>query len=137
MRMKRFDLKSCRSMDLKSGGIWLNNSLPFNITDNNIVLKLNCSSHYLSVTTKCTGFPCCSPTAGGFKTAYRIDISEKDDCTSQESFVGLDRSLTVSKWMQPRLEIQWEPPQEPSCMQMSNCRDIGNATCLPDAARAS
>ncbi|XP_074317289.1 wall-associated receptor kinase-like 20 [Silene latifolia] len=158
IRMKGFDLKSCRSMDLKSGGIWLNNTLPFNITDNNTVLKLNCSSRYLSVTaldcsstnpcnayinvtacvaTKCTGLPCCSLTTGGSKTAYRIDISGKDDCTAQESFVGLDSSLPISKWPQPGLEIQWEPPREPSCMQMSDCRDIGNATCLPDAARAS
>ncbi|KAK9684220.1 hypothetical protein RND81_10G194600 [Saponaria officinalis] len=154
IRPQGFVPGSCTSADIKSRGIWLNDSLPFSITDNNTVLKLNCSSRFLNITavdcsssnpcsvyfkgnaseaTSCAHLPCCSFTTGGSKTAYRLEITEKDDCTAQQSFVHLDPSLPVSKWPQPGLEIQWEPPQEPICNLPSDCRVLANSTCLPVA----
>ncbi|KAL9247433.1 hypothetical protein vseg_020865 [Gypsophila vaccaria] len=151
IRPQGFEPKSCTSADIVSGGIWLNDSLPFNITDNNTILKLNCSSRFLSVTavdcsssnpcyayikgnsieaTRCSSVHCCSFTTGGSKTAYRIDIEEKGDCTAQQSFIHLDASLPTSKWPQPGLEIQWEPPQEPICNSPLDCRTLANSTCL-------
>ncbi|KNA11282.1 hypothetical protein SOVF_136640 [Spinacia oleracea] len=147
---QEFYRNSCTRADLRSGGIWLNQTLPFSITDSNTILKFNCSKStvrlssmdctssspcYKYMNKRCIGLHCCSYTTGGSKTAYRVDIAEAS-CTAYESFVKLNPALPVRKWPQSGIEIQWETPQVPICTLPLDCHGLANSTCLPDRAVA-
>ena len=155
LRPQGFYKTRCTNIDLQSGGIWLNQTLPFTITDSITVLKFNCTDSTVNLSSmdctktspcysymnrsielnaRCKGLNCCSYTTGGSKTAYRIDVSQSG-CTSFESFVGLNHlSSPVRGWPKAGIQIQWEKPREPRCVFPLDCKGLVNATCLPDPA---
>ncbi|KMT07808.1 hypothetical protein BVRB_6g146210 [Beta vulgaris subsp. vulgaris] len=156
IRPKGISRNSCRGVDIRSGGLQLNQSLPFNITSSNTILQFNCTRSWLRVSasdcsssslcyaymntsrglgTRCSDLSCCSYTTGGSKTAYLIGIAE-GRCTAYESFVNLNVPLPVKKWPEPGIQIQWETPREPRCALPSDCNGLANSMCLPDSVVA-
>lgn len=152
------DRHSCVSADFPKGGLFLNNSLPFNISQSNTIMKFNCSSiletkfefctsstsvchTYLTYSKKgpdaCgnsnASLICCtySPFLDKPSTWYRIRV-HKEKCSMYQSFVNLDPSLPVSQWPEPGVELQWAPPDEPQCKSQEDCKDLLNSTCLID-----
>ncbi|XP_021740147.1 wall-associated receptor kinase-like 20 [Chenopodium quinoa] len=149
IRPQEYYQNRCARLDLKSGGIWLNQSLPFSISNSNTVLMMNCTNSTVKLSsmdctsgslcnayknTRCKGLPCCSYTTGGSKTAYRLDISDTGltGCTSYESFVRLVPTLPVKKWPESGVQIQWDEPVEPLCTSSLDCHGLENSTCLPN-----
>ncbi|KAF8038631.1 hypothetical protein BT93_B1229 [Corymbia citriodora subsp. variegata] len=109
---------ACMSVDFRSQGIYLDPSLPFNITSSNTLVLMNCSTQVLSLAIDCTPTSichaylrdnplaaascsnfslCCSLKTGGSQNEYIIRVRQ-DRCAAYQSFVNLDTSLSVSKW---------------------------------------
>nr|DAD49104.1 TPA_asm: hypothetical protein HUJ06_019041 [Nelumbo nucifera] len=142
---------SCVTTDIRSHGIQLNSSLPFNISSSNTVLYLNCSDLALQSTLNCSSRSlchtyindtaaaapcvdapiCCTFRTGGSTNSYMIRVRE-GGCRAYRSFVNLDASLSVSRWPQPGLEIQWALPPEPLCLSQADCNEGSNSACSPD-----
>ncbi|KAF9597714.1 hypothetical protein IFM89_021201 [Coptis chinensis] len=146
-----FVSNTCVSSDIRTEGLQLNSSLPFNVTSSNTIMYLNCSDTLLRSPLNCTSTSlchsyindtvdgsvcdsaplCCTFRAGGSTTAYRIRVRDSG-CRAYTSYVNLDYSLPVSRWPNPGLEIQWVSPQEPICRSQSDCESGSNSNCAPD-----
>jgi len=145
---------SCVTQDMpRSNGIWLNQSLPFNITSSNTVFLLNCSPRLLVSPLNCTYssvchrylessghvdtkralecasglHPCCTFLAGGIPSAYRIRLHESG-CKAFRSVLHLNQDKPPNQW-EEGLEIQWALPPEPVCKTQKDCS--GDSTCSP------
>ncbi|KAJ6727003.1 WALL-ASSOCIATED RECEPTOR KINASE-LIKE 20 [Salix purpurea] len=141
---------TCVTSDYIHEGIWLNESLPFNITSDNTIMFLNCTESLLRSPLNCTSTSlchvyvnsskgeapcraasiCCTVKVGGSSTAHRIRVRDTG-CRAYTSFVDLDPVLPVDKWSDPGLAIEWVLPQEPVCGSQADCD--GNSTCGPAA----
>lgn len=151
-----FNGSTCISSDFHAGGLWLDEKLPFNISSDNTVLKLNCkplafiSAMNCSSTSICFRYMkekqdvaarckdtriCCSFTGGGSQNDHNIKLTS-EKCAVYTSFVGLplDTLLPVSKWTQPGIAIQWVLPPEPVCSSNLDCKKLPKSSCLPDVA---
>ncbi|XP_030449854.1 wall-associated receptor kinase-like 20 isoform X2 [Syzygium oleosum] len=148
---------ACMSVDYMSQGISLDPSLPFNITSSNTLVLMNCSTIVLTLALDCTptsichaylrdnplaaascgAFPlCCSVTTGGSQNEHRIRV-RPDRCAAYQSFVNLDTSLPVSKWVAfSGLELEWELPQEPLCTSQADCQNSANSLCSVEHVKA-
>jgi len=147
---------SCVTQDMpRSNGIWLNQSLPFNITSSNTVFLLNCSPRLLVSPLNCTSssvchrylgssghvdtkralecasalHPCCTFLAGGIPSAYRIRLHDSG-CKAFRSILHLNQDKPPNQW-EEGLEIQWAAPPEPVCKTQTDCS--GDSTCSPSA----
>jgi Protein kinase domain/Wall-associated receptor kinase galacturonan-binding len=137
---------TCTTQDmLKSEGIWLNQSLPFNITKSNTIFLFNCSPRLLLSPLNCSASslchqylaglsrvdpeeqtacisgpgPCCTFLAGGLPSAYKIRL-HASGCRAFRSVLHIDPDKSTSEWTEG-LEIQWAPPPEPTCETQIDC----------------
>lgn len=137
----------CVTQDMElSEGLWLNQSLPFNITSSNTIFLFNCSPRLLVSPLNCTHSSlchrylessghvdakrasqcageldlCCTFVAGGMPSAYKIRL-HSSGCSAFRSVLHLDVEKPASQW-EEGLEIQWAPPQEPLCKTQLDCR---------------
>ncbi|KAH7512066.1 hypothetical protein FEM48_Zijuj12G0051000 [Ziziphus jujuba var. spinosa] len=149
---------SCVTQDMPvSEGIWLNQSLPFNITSSNTVFLLNCSPRLLVSPLNCTPSslchrylessghvdskraaqctsgvdPCCTFIAGGMPSAYKIRL-HSSGCRAFRSILHLDIEKPANEW-EEGLEIQWVPPPEPVCKTQMDCS--GASKCSPTSVQ--
>ncbi|XP_052171406.1 wall-associated receptor kinase-like 20 [Diospyros lotus] len=149
IRPANFIPNTCVTEDLSTLGVQMNGSLPFNITSSNTILYLNCTNSilnspldcsvanlchvYVNATAEaapCRSSPiCCTFRAGGSSTSYMIRLREAG-CRAYRSFVHLDANLSVTRWPEPGLEIQWTSPPEPVCVAQADCDST--STCGPD-----
>lgn len=145
---------TCVTQDMpQSEGIWLNQTLPFNITSSNTIFLFNCSPrllvsplnctpsslchHYLensghvptNLASKCASEfrPCCTFLAGGLPSAYKIRL-HSSGCRAFRSILHLDPKKPANEWVEG-LEIQWSLPSEPICRRQLDCSK--NSKCLP------
>lgn len=144
---------SCVTHDMvTSEGLWLNQSLPFNVTSSNTIFLFNCSPRLLisplncSSSSLCHNFlespehvdkkralqcaselePCCTFIAGGMPSAYKIRL-HSSGCKAFRSILHLDPNKPANQW-EEGLEIQWAPPPEPVCKTQLDCS--GASKCL-------
>ncbi|KAA8518655.1 hypothetical protein F0562_016129 [Nyssa sinensis] len=137
---------ACVTQDMPvSEGIWLNQTLPFNITSSNTIFLLNCSPRLLISPLNCTPSslchqylessghvdakravqcasaldPCCTFVSGGMPSAYKIRL-HSSGCRAFRSILHLDPDKPAS-WWEEGLEIQWVPPPEPVCKSQLDC----------------
>ncbi|PON56142.1 Wall-associated receptor kinase [Parasponia andersonii] len=141
----------CVTQDMLSEGLWLNQSLPFNITSSNTIFLFNCSPRLLVSPLNCTPSslchtylessghvdtkrafqcagdldPCCTFVAGGMPSAYKIRL-HSSGCRAFRSVLHLDVEKPPSQW-EEGLEIQWSPPQESLCRTQLDC--VGPSRC--------
>ncbi|GLT93475.1 hypothetical protein SLE2022_112670 [Rubroshorea leprosula] len=138
----------CVTQDmLTSEGLWLNQSLPFNITFSNTIFLFNCSPRLLVSPLNCTSSslchrflessghvdtkralqcssevnPCCTFIAGGMPSAYKIRL-HSSGCRAFRSILHLDPEKPASEW-EEGLEIQWASPPEPVCHNQLDCSE--------------
>lgn len=143
---------TCITKDMvDSEGLWLNQSLPFNVTSSNTIFLFNCSPRLLVSPLNCTPsslchrylessghvdarrafqcssglYPCCTFVAGGMPSAYKIRL-HASGCKAFRSIIHLDNGKPASQW-EEGLEIQWSHPPEPLCTSQSDC--LGPSTC--------
>nr|POE76739.1 wall-associated receptor kinase-like 20 [Quercus suber] len=144
----------CVTQDmLVSEGLWLNQSLPFNVTSSNTIFLFNCSPRLLVSPLNCTSSslchryldssgqvdtkralqcasnldPCCTFVAGGMPSAYKIRL-HNSGCRAFRSIIHLDPEKPAVQW-EEGLEIQWTPPPEPVCKTQLDCSRASK--CLP------
>ncbi|XP_058110153.1 wall-associated receptor kinase-like 20 [Magnolia sinica] len=137
---------SCVTQDMpKSEGLWLNQSLPFNVTASNTIFLFNCSPRILVSPLNCTPSslchrylersgrvdphrvsqctsglsPCCTFVAGGMPSAYKIRL-HNSGCRAFRSILHIDLEKPASEW-EEGLEIQWASPPEPVCQTQLDC----------------
>ncbi|KAI9122404.1 hypothetical protein K1719_007093 [Acacia pycnantha] len=145
---------SCVTQDMPvSGGLWLNQSLPFKITSSNTVFLFNCSPRLLVSPLNCTSSSlchrylessghvdskrafqctsvlglCCTFVAGGMPSAYKIRL-HSSGCKAFRSILHLDADKPAYQW-EEGLEIQWASPPEPLCRTQKDCS--GASICSP------
>ncbi|KAL4199933.1 hypothetical protein AMTRI_Chr03g147230 [Amborella trichopoda] len=147
---------TCVTRDMvASEGVWLNQSLPFNITTTNTIFLFNCSPRLLISPLNCTpsslchrylassgrvdprralqcsdeavNVPCCTFVAGGSPSAYKIRL-HNGGCRGYRSILNLDPSEPASEW-EEGMEIQWASPPEPVCGSQQDCSAA--STCSP------
>ncbi|KAK3010114.1 hypothetical protein RJ639_010713 [Escallonia herrerae] len=145
---------TCVTQDMPaSEGLWLNQTLPFNITSSNTIFLFNCSPRLLVSPLNCTPAslchrylessghvdakralecasgldPCCTFIAGGMPSAYKIRL-HNSGCRAFRSILDLDLKKPASQW-EEGLEIQWASPPEPACKSQSDCS--GASKCAP------
>ncbi|KAJ9181484.1 hypothetical protein P3X46_009611 [Hevea brasiliensis] len=145
---------TCVTQDmLVSEGLWLNQTLPFNVTTSNTIFLFNCSPRLFVSPLNCTPSslchsflessghvnknrslqcssslnPCCTFIAGGMPSAYKIRL-HSSGCKAFRSILNLDPERPVSQW-EEGLEIQWASPLEPICKTQLDCS--GASKCLP------
>ncbi|MED6185677.1 hypothetical protein PIB30_059400 [Stylosanthes scabra] len=143
---------SCVTQDMPvSNGLWLNQSLPFNITSSNTIFLFNCSPRLLVSPLNCSAssichqyldssgrvgktqaldcasgiHPCCTFVAGGNPSAYKIRL-HNSGCKAFRSILHLDEDKPPNQW-EEGLEIQWIPPPEPVCNRQQDCS--GDSKC--------
>lgn len=143
---------TCITQDLpRSEGLWLNQTLPFNITSSNTIFLFNCSPRLMVSPLNCTPSslchrylessghvdeeralkcasgpkPCCTFIAGGMPSAYKIRL-HSSGCQAFRSILHLDAEKPASQW-EEGLELQWAPPAEPLCKSQVDC--TGPSTC--------
>ncbi|KAM1396892.1 hypothetical protein ACFX2I_014537 [Malus domestica] len=136
----------CVTQDLVvSEGLWLNQSLPFNITSSNTIFLFNCSPRLLVSPLNCTSSSlchrylessghidtnralqcenrlnlCCTFVAGGMPSAYKIRL-HSSGCKAFRSILHLDINKPASQW-EEGLEIQWAFALEPICRTQLDC----------------
>ncbi|KAF5185265.1 Wall-associated receptor kinase-like [Thalictrum thalictroides] len=136
---------------LISEGLWLNHTLPFNVTSSNTIFLFDCSPRLLVSPLNCTSSSlchqylelsghvdrnravqcasglnlCCTFIAGGMPSAYKIRL-HASGCQAFRSIIQLDSEKPASEW-EEGLEIQWSPPPEPVCRTKLDCS--GASTC--------
>ena len=147
---------SCVTQDMPvSNGLWLNQSLPFNITSSSTVFLFNCSPRLLVSPLDCSSssichrylessghvdrnlalecasgiHPCCTFVAGGNPSAYKIRL-HNSGCKAFRSILHLDEDKPPNQW-EEGLEIQWASPPEPVCRTQRDCS--GDSKCSPSA----
>lgn len=147
----------CVTQDMPvSEGLWLNQTLPFNITSSNTIFLFNCSPRLLVSPLNCTPTslchhylensghveatralqcasgldPCCTFIAGGMPSAYKIRL-HSSGCKAFRSILHLDPEKPAYEW-EEGLEIQWSSPPEPVCRSQPDCS--GASKCLPAGA---
>ncbi|XP_039028011.1 wall-associated receptor kinase-like 20 [Hibiscus syriacus] len=147
----------CETRDMGvSEGIWLNQTLPFNITSSNTIFLFNCSPRLLMSPLNCTPTslchrylessghveakralqcangvdPCCTFVSGGMPSAYKIRL-HSSGCKAFRSILHLDPQKDAYEW-EEGLEIQWNPPLEPVCKSKLDC--LGASKCSPTAS---
>ncbi|KAL5740701.1 hypothetical protein ACOSQ2_029881 [Xanthoceras sorbifolium] len=147
-------LDTCVTRDMVvSEGLWLNQTLPFNVTSSNTIFLFNCSPRLLVSPLNCTPSslchrflessghvdnkravqcasdvdPCCTFVAGGMPSAYKIRL-HSSGCRAFRSIIHLDPEKPASEW-EEGLEIQWANPPEPVCRTQHDCS--GDSTCSP------
>ncbi|XAR64600.1 Non-specific serine/threonine protein kinase [Bertholletia excelsa] len=134
-------------------GLWLNQSLPFNITSSNTIFLFNCSPRLLVSPLNCSSsslchryleglsridpkqafqcaaglVSCCTFIAGGLPSAYKIRL-HPSGCRGFRSILHLDEGKPTSQW-EEGLEIQWASPPEPLCKNQRDCS--GASKCSP------
>ncbi|KAI8559851.1 hypothetical protein RHMOL_Rhmol04G0207400 [Rhododendron molle] len=145
---------ACITQDMPvSEGLWLNQSLPFNVTSSNTIFLFNCSPRLMISPLNCTssslchrylensGYvdkkralqcasgldPCCTFLAGGTPSAYKIRL-HTSGCRGFRSILHLDPEKPPNQW-EEGLEIQWAPPLEPPCKNPLDCS--GASKCSP------
>lgn len=145
---------TCVTQDMSvSEGLWLNQTLPFNVTSSNTIFLFNCSPRLLVSPLNCTPSslchkylhssghidakrelqcasgvdPCCTFIAGGMPSAYKIRL-HISGCQAFRSILHLDAKKPANEW-EEGLEIQWSLPSEPHCKSQSDCS--GASTCSP------
>ncbi|KAM4090190.1 hypothetical protein ACJW30_09G041000 [Castanea mollissima] len=150
----------CVTQDmLVSEGLWLNQSLPFNVTSSNTIFLFNCSPRLLVSPLNCTPsslchryldssgqvdtkralqcasnlVPCCTFVAGGMPSAYKIRL-HNSGCRAFRSIIHLDPEKPAVQWDEG-LEIQWTPPPEPVCKTQLDCSRASK--CLPSGLNGS
>ncbi|RZC70615.1 hypothetical protein C5167_033777 [Papaver somniferum] len=123
---------TCVTQDMPiSEGLWLSQTLPFNVTSSNTVFFFNCSPRLLVSPLNCSSAslchqyleqsgrvdpnrarqcvnevqPCCSFLAGGMPSAYKIRL-HASGCRAFRSILHLDTGKPASEW-EEGLEIQW------------------------------
>ncbi|KAK6244616.1 hypothetical protein QUC31_011025 [Theobroma cacao] len=148
----------CVTQDMPvSEGLWLNQTLPFNITSSNTIFLFNCSPRLLVSPLNCTPTSlchrylessghveakralqcasgldlCCTFTAGGMPSAYKIRL-HSSGCKGFRSILHLDPEKPANEW-EEGLEIQWAPPPEPVCQSQPDCS--GPSKCSPAGAK--
>ncbi|XWS67117.1 hypothetical protein CRYUN_Cryun05aG0259300 [Craigia yunnanensis] len=122
-----FAKNTCMAADFGTQGIQLDINLPFNITNMNTVMIMNCSNAAFQEYTalncnstsicydyirgnpearaNCGALPiCCWYVIGGIINTYRIRV-RPERCSAYQSFVNLDMNMLVSKWPVPGLKI--------------------------------
>ncbi|GKC81036.1 wall-associated receptor kinase-like protein 20, partial [Tanacetum coccineum] len=128
-----------------SEGLWLNQTLPFNISSSNTIFIFNCSPRLFVSPLNCTPSslchqylessvrvdpsralqcastvnPCCTFIAGGLPSAYKIHL-HASGCKAFRSIIDLDYEKPASLW-EEGVEIQWAPPPEPVCKTQLEC----------------
>ncbi|KAM7526134.1 hypothetical protein LguiA_016036 [Lonicera macranthoides] len=137
---------TCVTQDMPvSEGLWLNQSLPFNVTSSNTIFIFNCSPRLLVSPLNCTASslchrylessghvdsnraiqctsalnPCCTFVAGGIPSAYKIRL-HSSGCKAFRSIIQLDPQKPTSQW-EEGLEIQWASAPEPICKSQTDC----------------
>ncbi|KAH7844295.1 hypothetical protein Vadar_026576 [Vaccinium darrowii] len=145
---------TCVTQDMPvSEGLWLNQSLPFNITSSNTIFLFNCSPRLMISPLNCTSSslchrylensghvdkkralqcasgldPCCTFLAGGTPSAYKIRL-HSSGCRGFRSILHLNQGTPPNEW-EEGLEIQWTPPPEPLCKNQLDCS--GDSKCSP------
>lgn len=144
---------TCITQDMvKSEGLLLNQTLPFNVTSSNTIFLFNCSPRLLVSPLNCTPSslchtylersghvdanrapqcasevsPCCTFVAGGLPSAYKIRL-HASGCRAFRSILHLDLQKPASKW-EEGLEIQWAPPPEPVCRTQLDCSQLSRCS---------
>ncbi|KAF8403182.1 hypothetical protein HHK36_011279 [Tetracentron sinense] len=144
---------TCVTRDMPvSEGLWLNQTLPFNVTSSNTVFLFNCSPRLLISPLNCTSTslchrylessghvdprralqcasgldPCCTFISGGMPSAYKIRL-HSSGCRAFRSILHLDPEKPPSQW-EEGLEIQWSPPPEPVCRTQLDCSAISKCS---------
>ncbi|XVF76320.1 hypothetical protein PTKIN_Ptkin13bG0257000 [Pterospermum kingtungense] len=147
----------CVTQDMSvSEGLWLNQTLPFNITSSNTIFLFNCSPRLLVSPLNCTPTSlchhylessghvggtraqkcasgldlCCTFIEGGMPSAYKIRL-HSSGCKAFRSILHLDPEKPANEW-EEGLEIQWSSPHEPVCRSQSDCS--GASKCSPAGA---
>nr|XP_043634613.1 wall-associated receptor kinase-like 20 [Erigeron canadensis] len=137
---------TCITQDFPvSEGLWLNQTLPFNISSSNTIFIFNCSPRLFLSPLNCTPSslchrylessgqvdpsralqcassinPCCTFIAGGLSSAYKIRL-HASGCRAFRSIIDLDKEKPASLWDEG-VEIQWAPPPEPVCKTQHDC----------------
>ncbi|KAK1403351.1 wall-associated receptor kinase-like 20 [Heracleum sosnowskyi] len=146
---------TCVTQDMVvSEGLWLNQTLPFNLTSSNTIFLFNCSPRLLASPLNCTPSstchkylessghvdatravqcsngpinPCCTFISGGMPSAYKIRL-HNSGCRAFRSILGLNSDKPASQW-EEGLEIQWAAPPEPVCKSQMDCS--ATSKCLP------
>ncbi|KAI3519970.1 hypothetical protein L1887_09190 [Cichorium endivia] len=146
--------KTCVTADLVTGGLQLNSSLPFTITQSNTVIFFNCTdasgtlAYDCSPASVCHSYQngllemslcrttprCCSFKKGSYTNLYSIQLNV-ERCRAYASFVNLNISLPVSKWSNPGVELMWEPPPEPVCTKQGHCESTSTCRDAHDGTR--
>ncbi|KAE9445120.1 hypothetical protein C3L33_22982, partial [Rhododendron williamsianum] len=151
---------TCVTQDMPvSEGLWLNQSLPFNVTLSNTIFLFNCSPRLMISPLNCTssslchrylensGYvdkkralqcasgldPCCTFLAGGTPSAYKIRL-HTSGCRGFRSILHLDPEKPPNQW-EEGLEIQWAPPLEPPCQNPLDCS--GASKCSPTSENST
>ncbi|XP_024965975.1 wall-associated receptor kinase-like 20 [Cynara cardunculus var. scolymus] len=149
---------SCTTQDFPvSEGLWLNQTLPFNISSSNTIFIFNCSPRLFVSPLNCTTSslchlylenssrvdptralqcassinPCCTFIAGGLPSAYKIRL-HASGCRAFRSIIHLDKEKPASQW-EEGVEIQWDPPPEPVCKTQLECSFTSK--CLPTSKK--
>eukprot|EP01018_Ginkgo_biloba_P021618 Gb_11802 [translate_table: standard] len=130
---------TCTTEDIKSGGVYLNDSLPFNITSSNTIMYLNCNPLLLQSPLNCSSNSlcheyidqvegakacrnntiCCTFRAGGSSTSDKIRVRTQG-CKAYTSVVNYNPALPASQWSYG-IELQWVSPREPVCRSQKDC----------------
>lgn len=150
---------ACVSTDFHSGGIHLNETLPFKLTTRNTVFLYNCTDAVLKLhaharmdcsrSSACHGYIvdraenggsckrvglCCSFRTGGLQSEYTVRV-HVGECGAYQSFVNMDMAVAPpgKRWPEPGVEVEWVPPEEPVCKAAVDCKELLNSKCLADA----
>ncbi|XP_043711361.1 wall-associated receptor kinase-like 20 [Telopea speciosissima] len=121
------DKKKCYSSDLMVGGLKINESSPFNISNSNTVMLFNCSKDILLSPLNCSSNSlcrqyeekveggrrcrntlCCSYLKDASMTSHRIRV-RVGGCTAYTSVVDLKAEDPPTSWNYG-IELQWLPP---------------------------
>ncbi|XP_077244231.1 G-type lectin S-receptor-like serine/threonine-protein kinase At4g03230 isoform X2 [Tasmannia lanceolata] len=141
------DTSFCWKPGFQRNDLHLNDSLPFNLTNSNTVLLLNCSTPPPSPTFNCSSSSvcrkytekatcfdqrrCCSYAVGGSSTTTHVLGISGYNCIAYTSIVKVNLSQPVSSW-QEAVEIEWSPPQEPICNTSEDCEAWPHSNCSLD-----
>ncbi|KAJ6690235.1 hypothetical protein OIU85_006509 [Salix viminalis] len=138
---------TCVTSDYIHEGIWLNESLPFNITSDNTIMFLNCTESLLRSPLNCTSTSlchvyvnsskgeapcraasiCCTVKVGGSSTAHRIrepvcgsqaDCDGNSTCGPAANLSGAGRCYCTGG-------LHWDPIQG-ICARYATCQNDGS-----------